>query len=70
MKSCIKLVIEDVIENNATFHLPTRKRSAEIKMKSTSDEKFAFARRKGKWADVDFLTSNFTGYQMIFKFDY
>ena len=68
MKSCIKLVIDDVIENNATFHLPTRKRTAEIKMRRISDENFAKARRNGKWLDVDFLASNFTGYQMVFRF--
>lgn len=68
MKSCIKLVIDDVIDNNATFHLPTRKRTAEIKMRRISDENFAKARRNGKWLDVDFLASNFTGYQMVFRF--
>ena len=30
--------------------------------KSNSDFKKAF--KKGKWNDVDFLTSNFTGYQL------
>lgn len=68
MKSCIKLVLDDVIENNTTFHLPTRKRNAEIKMRRVSDESFAKARRNGKWLDVDFLASNFTGYQMVFRF--
>lgn len=68
MKSCIKLVLDDVIDNNTTFHLPTGKRNAEIKMRSVTDENFAKARRNGKWRDVDFLASNFTGYQIVFRF--
>ena len=68
MKSCIKLVIDDVIDNNATFHLPTKKRTAEIKIRPISEENFAKARKNGKWQDVDFLASNFTGYQMVFRF--
>jgi hypothetical protein len=33
-------------------------------MKKTSGKDFKNAVRKGKWKDVDFLTSNFTGYQL------
>lgn len=68
MKYCIKLVIEDIIHNNATFHLPTRKKKVCIKMKKVEGEQFAKARRNGKWRDVDFLASNFSGYQMVIRF--
>lgn len=68
MKYSIKLVLDDVIHNNATFHLPTGKRKCSIKMKKFDGEEFARARRNGKWRDVDFLASNFSGYQMIFRF--
>lgn len=68
MKYCIKLVLDDVIDNNATFHLPTNKKEVCIKMKRTEGEEFAKARRNGKWQDVDFLFSNFSGYQMVLRF--
>lgn len=64
MAYCIKLVIDDVIHNNATFFLPTKKRKAYIKMKKVEQENFIKGRKKGKWRDVDFLASNFSGYQM------
>ena len=33
-------------------------------MKKTSGNDFKKAVRNGKWRDIDFLTSNFTGYQL------
>ena len=68
MKYCIKLVIEDIIHNNATFHLPTNKKKATIRMKKYEEEQFIKGRRNGKWKDVDFLASNFSGYQMVMRF--
>jgi hypothetical protein len=35
---------------------------AYLYMKKTSGEQFKRAFKKGKWRDVDFLASNFTGY--------
>lgn len=67
MKRCIKLVLDDIIHNNATFHLPTAKKKCCMRMKGFSDEQFAEARRNGKWRDVDFLASNFTGYQIVLQ---
>lgn len=69
MKLCIKLVIEDIIHNNATFNLPTNKRRARLRIAKFEGEKFAAARRQGKWLDVDFLASNFAGYQMVITYD-
>lgn len=70
MKKCIQLVLEDVIKNNATFNLPTGKQKAKIKMKKYEQEAFAKGRRNGKWLDIDFLASNFSGYQMMLNFYY
>lgn len=70
MRSCVKLVLDDVIDNNATFKLPTGKRTVEIKMRRFQDEYFANARKNGKWKDIDFLASNFSGYQLVFRFAY
>lgn len=67
-KHSIKLVLDDIINNNVTFDLPTNKRKAELKMLRTTGENFATARRNGKWLNVDFLASNFAGYQVGFTF--
>lgn len=67
-KSAINMVLEDIIENNATFNLPTKSRKAELCMKRFNREEFSKARRNGKWGKVDFLTSNFCAYQIVFRF--
>lgn len=67
-RSALNMVLEDIIENNVTFILPTRSRRAELKMKRFERDEFSHARRYGKWAKVDFLTSNFCAYQMMFHF--
>lgn len=61
----LKQILNDVINNNATFYLPTGGREASIHIKSYFGEDFAKGRRNGKWKDVDFLESNFTGNQMV-----
>ena len=61
----IQLIIEDIIENNVHFLLPTLGSSeAYLYMKKTSGNSFKRAVKNGKWRDVDFLTSNFSGYQL------
>lgn len=67
-KHSIDLVLNDIIDNNATFNLPTASRKAEMRMKRFDKEVFAKARRHGKWKDVDFLASNFSAHQIIFNF--
>ena len=59
------LIIEDIIENNVHFLLPTAgSNEAYLYMKRTSGQDFKNAFKRGKWNDVDFLTSNFAGYQL------
>ena len=61
----MQLIIEDIIENNVYFLLPTLGSSESyLYMKKTSGNSFKNAFKRGKWRDVDFLTSNFTGYQL------
>lgn len=67
-KSAIDMVLEDIIENNVTFILPTKSKRAELYMRRFNREEFSKARRNGKWGKVDFLTSNFCAYQIVFKF--
>ena len=61
----MQLIVEDIIENNVHFLLPTLgNNEAYLYMKKTSGNDFKNAIKRGKWRDVDFLTSNFTGYQL------
>lgn len=63
-RDAIKLVLSDIIDNNVTFQLPTGSRKSDIHMSRVSGEDFTKARQNGKFQDVDFLTSNFSGYQL------
>lgn len=61
----MQLIIKDIIENNTHFLLPTAgSNEAYLYMKKTSGKDFKKALKHGKWKDVDFLTSNFAGYQL------
>lgn len=59
-----KLIINDVIDNNVTFQLPTGSRKCDIHMQTFSGDQFKNLRRSGKWRNVDFLKSLFTGNQL------
>lgn len=61
----MQLIVEDIIENNVHFLLPTLgNNEAYLYMKKTSGNDFKNAVKHGKWNNIDFLTSNFTGYQL------
>ena len=66
-KECVKLVLNDVIDNNITFKLPTGKMDADIHMRKIEGEKFSKARQNGKFEEIDFLNSYFTGYELSFN---
>jgi hypothetical protein len=64
----MQLIVEDIIENNVHFLLPTLgSNESYLYMNKTSGNNFKKAFKRGKWRDVDFLTSNFTGYQLALK---
>lgn len=61
----LHLVIQDIINNNATFKVPPLGYyKGQIHMEVFSGKDFENVRKKGKFKDVDFLESFFTGYQM------
>ena len=64
-RDAIKLVLKDIIDNNITFQLPTGSRKSDIHVNRISGDDFMIARQNGKFQDVDFLNSNFSGYQMM-----
>ena len=58
---------QDIIDNNTQFKLPpVGNGSSYIQMKRFEGDEFKRLFKAGKWRDVDFLTSNFTGYQLAF----
>lgn len=66
----LQMVVNDIIDNNIHFKFPgIGKTQAYMFMKKTSDKKFKKAFRNGKWNDVDFLTSNFCGYQLALSLE-
>ncbi len=65
-RECLKLVINDIIDNNITFWLPTKARKCNIHMKRVDGQTFKNLRKSGKWKDVDLLSSSFTGYELGF----
>ena len=62
------LVIKDIIENKTTFRFPRTYR-AFLEMISVSGEDFVRARQNGAFQDVDFLTSDFTGYHLGLRYN-
>ena len=68
--SSVRLILDDIIENNTQFKLPGMGRTQSyIQMKRTEGDDFKKAFRRGKWRDVDFITSNFSGYQLSFRME-
>lgn len=66
-KECMKVIINDCIDNNVTFKLPTGKIESYIYVKRYSGEEFKKLRQLGKWKDVDFLSSLFSGNQLVLE---
>lgn len=61
----VEMVIDDIIENNTQFKFPTLGRTqAYLQMNRTFGDAFKHAFRNGKWRDIDFIKSDFNGYQI------
>lgn len=64
--SSVQMVIDDIIDNNTHFKFPGIGRTQTyMYMNKVTGNKFKKAFKNGKWRDVDFITSNFTGYQLV-----
>ena len=64
-RSCLQLVLKDVINDNITFELPVYgKVKCDIHMKKVNGDSFKNLRKSGKWQDVDIFASLFTGYEI------
>ena len=61
----IDAVLNDIVENNATFVLPKLGYyGGEIHMEPIKGKEFERLKAKGKFKNIDFLETMFTGYQM------
>lgn len=61
----LHLILNDLIENNVTFKLPSfGVRGGEIHFEAITGDEFMRVRKNGKFKEVDFLESLFTGYQL------
>lgn len=67
-RSSVKLILDDIIDNNATFELPTQSKTSKLKMRRVDGEDFIKARQNGAFQDIDFLASDFSAYQLIFEY--
>jgi len=67
---CLYLIILDIILNNVTFVLPVTNYEGMIHVKNFTGEQFRNMYTKGKFAGIDFFNSNFTGYQIYFRYQY
>ena len=61
----IDVILNDIIENNASFKVPSFKYSgADIHFEPITGSEFKRLREKGKFSGIDFLETLFTGYQL------
>ena len=65
-RECIRIILNDIIENNITFWLPTGAKKCNIHMKRVDGEAFKNLRKFGKWKDVNLFSASFTGYELGF----
>lgn len=62
---CVRMVLDDIISNNATFHLPlTSFNKAEMKMSAVTGTGLAKLRKYDNWKGTDLLTTGFKDYHI------
>lgn len=65
-RECVKIIVNDIIDNDVEFQLPTGSRKTSLQMHTYRDEEFKKARKNGKFMEVDFIDSNFIANQLQF----
>lgn len=69
-RDCVKMVIDDIIENEDIFELPTTSKKSVLRIKRFTDDVFIKHRQNGRWKDVDVFVSNYSGHQMVFEYQF
>ena len=68
-QDCFYEILLDIIENNVTFVLPLKYGNyAEICMKRYDGEEFKKLYNYGKFSNIDFVYSQFSGNELTFKY--
>ena len=61
----VQQILTDIVENNVTFKIQgIGYQGGELHMEAIQDQDFEQARKYGKFSQVDFLESLFTGFQL------
>lgn len=69
-KDCFYEILLDIIDNNVTFVLPLKYGNyAEIYMKQFADDAFKRLYKYGKFKNIDFVLSQFTGNELVYKYN-
>lgn len=63
---CMLQILNDIIDDNVIFQLPVNT-EAYIEMKSFHGDEFKKARQNGAFADINLVTSHFTGNQLVYR---
>lgn len=66
--SAIQLAMEDVINNSDTFEFPKGTNDAQIYIEGVDGDRFIEERKRGRHKGIDYLETNFTGYNPVFKY--
>ena len=65
----LQMIMDDIIDNSITFDFKLAKgKVAEIYIKEFSGEEFLKRKKRGLWKEIDYLNTNFSGYQPMFKY--
>lgn len=65
----LQMIMDDIIDNSITFDFKLAEgKTAEIYIKEFSDEEFLKMRKNGLFKDIDYLSTNFSGYMPMFKY--
>ena len=63
------LIIKDIILNKTIFKMPPGANRTWIQMDAITNDDFVRAYQNGAFQDVDYLASNFTGYQLYLRYN-
>lgn len=64
----IELVVDDIIDNNATFKLTLMfDRKGTLQIRPIEGDKFKYLMQKGAFKGLDFLKTEFVGYRLFYS---
>lgn len=66
-RDCLQMVFEDMVENSITFKLPTGSRPSCMYIRKVEGQLFKEARQNGRFADIDFIASNFAAFEPVLQ---